>query len=167
MTHATSRLLQAHLTLNVVESSNMDFTTSEQAGFVGGFRNRESNPNLSANTVPAALPMMSCFSELPNQNDPHSSPVLVMPTPPPLSRRALWARRISLVVFVLFCLEVGVILTWCPWTRLWSENSILVSYPRLREFLMLGFVRGGLSGLGLVNIWMGIAEAVRYREGHD
>jgi hypothetical protein len=31
--------------------------------------------------------------------------------------------------------------------------------------MALGFVRGAISGLGLVNIWMGIAEAIRYREG--
>jgi hypothetical protein len=79
----------------------------------------------------------------------------------------VWARRIWLVVFVLFCLEVGIILVWCPWTKVWSENSILISFPRVRDFLMLGFVRGVISGLGLVNIYMGIAEAVRYRESHD
>jgi hypothetical protein len=32
---------------------------------------------------------------------------------------------------------------------------------------MQNFVRGLVSGLGLVDIWMGVAEAVRYREAPD
>jgi hypothetical protein len=76
-------------------------------------------------------------------------------------------QRIWLVVFVLFCLEVGIILTALPWTRIWTENSLLLGYPQIREFLMHNFVRGLVSGLGLVDIWMGVAEAVRYRETPD
>ena len=76
-----------------------------------------------------------------------------------------WLQRLWLVVFVLFCLEVGIILTVLPWTKLWTDNSMLLSYPALRDFLMHNFVRGVVSGLGLVDIWMGVAEAVTYREG--
>jgi hypothetical protein len=95
--------------------------------------------------------------------EPHG-PVLVMPPPPLPKKPHIWLQRIWLVVFVLFCLEVGIILTALPWTRIWTDNSLLLGYPQLQEFLMLNFVRGLVSGLGLVDIWMGIAEAVRYRE---
>jgi len=97
----------------------------------------------------------------------HDGPVLVMPPPQKPKRPRLWVKRLWLVVFVLFCLEVGIILTVLPWTRVWTENSLLLGHPQLREFLMQNFVRGLVSGLGLVDIWMGIAEAVRYREGPD
>lgn len=86
---------------------------------------------------------------------------------PPLKkpkRPHKWLQRVWLVVFVLFCLEVGIILTVLPWTRLWTDNSLLLSYPELREFLNHNFVRGLVTGLGLVDIWMGVAEAVTYRE---
>ncbi len=95
------------------------------------------------------------------------SPILVMPPPQKPRRRNLWVKRLWLIVFVLFCLEVGIILTVLPWTRIWTENSLLLGHPQLREFVMKNFVRGLVSGLGLVDIWMGIAEAVRYREGPD
>jgi hypothetical protein len=75
-----------------------------------------------------------------------------------------WLQRLWLVVFVLFCLEVGIILTVLPWTRLWSDNSLLASVPRLKEFLGYNFVRGLVTGIGLVDIWMGVVEAVTYRE---
>jgi hypothetical protein len=30
--------------------------------------------------------------------------------------------------------------------------------------MQLGFVRGAVSGLGLLDIWLGVIEAVRYRD---
>ncbi len=109
---------------------------------------------------------MSSFSDSPGPDNgsPHAGPVLVMPAVKQPKRPHLWLQRLWLVVFVLFCLEVGIILTLLPWTRLWTDNSLLLSYPTLREFLMHGFVRGVVSGLGLIDIWMGVAEAVTYRE---
>lgn len=94
-----------------------------------------------------------------------SGPVLVMPPDHVKPKRShLWMQRVWLVVFVLFCMEVGIVLTVLPWTRLWSDNSLLLGHAALRQFLMHNFVRGLVSGLGLVDIWMGIAEAIRYRE---
>lgn len=92
-------------------------------------------------------------------------PVLVMPPVQEPRRPHRWLQRLWLVVFVLFCLEVGIILTVLPWTRLWTDNSLLIGFPALKEFLNYNFVRGLVSGLGLVDIWMGVVEAVTYREG--
>jgi hypothetical protein len=78
----------------------------------------------------------------------------------------LWMQRLSVVTFVIFCIELGMVLAVLPWMRAWTENSLLAPYPGLRAFLEHNFVRGAVSGLGLVNIWIGIWEAVRYRERH-
>gem|GEM_PF-345680 len=114
--------------------------------------------------------IMSSFAQEPPQEgngvEP-DGPVLLMPPPLPPKRSHVWLQRIWLVVFVLFCLEVGIILTALPWTRIWTDNSLLLGYPQIREFLMQNFVRGLISGLGVVDIWMGVAEAVRYREAPD
>ena len=91
-------------------------------------------------------------------------PVLVMPPAKELRRPHRWLQRLWLVVFVLFCLEVGIVLTVLPWTRLWTDNSLLLGFPAAKEFLDHGFVRGLVTGLGLVDIWMGVVEAVTYRE---
>jgi hypothetical protein len=92
-------------------------------------------------------------------------PVLVLPPQPrkPKSPNR-WVQRTWLVVFVLFCLEVGIILTVLPWTKVWNDNTLLLGHPVWRNLLMQHFVRGAVSGLGLVDIWMGIAEAVGYHE---
>jgi hypothetical protein len=76
----------------------------------------------------------------------------------------LWLRRLSLIVFVLCCLEIGLLLVVLPWTTIWTENSLLVGYPRLQTFVQQNFVRGLVSGLGLLDIWLGIWEALHYRE---
>ena len=95
----------------------------------------------------------------------HPSPVLVVPPPKPKSSLwDVWRGRLFLIIFVLFSLEIGIILTVVPWTPFWNNNSLLIEFPRLQEILMNDFVRGVVSGLGLVDLWLAIAEAVRYRE---
>ncbi len=68
---------------------------------------------------------LSYFAEAPDpgQGSSHPGPVLVMPPAKKPKRPHLWLQRLWLVVFVLFCLEVGIILTVLPWTRLWTDNS--------------------------------------------
>ncbi len=81
-----------------------------------------------------------------------------------LSSGQLWARRLGLLVFVLICLELGIALIVLPWTRVWTDNNLLLNYPTLRFWAANTFVRGAVSGLGLVDIWLGIWEVVCYRE---
>lgn len=51
-----------------------------------------------------------------------------------------------------------------PWTKYWTENTILLHNLSLRELAVNDFVRGAVSGLGLVDVWIGIQEGVSYRE---
>jgi hypothetical protein len=108
---------------------------------------------------------MSAFDQGPQNHNLSQSnaPVLVMPPPKP-SKWELWRRRIFLIVFILFCLEIGIILTVAPWTTFWTNNSLFVSYPQVREIFAHPFVRGLISGLGVTDIWLAIAEVMQYRE---
>ena len=76
----------------------------------------------------------------------------------------VWMQRVWLVVFVMFSIELGMVLAVLPWTRVWNENSLMYAYPTLRAILQRDFVRGAITGLGLLDIWIGIWEAVHYRE---
>ncbi|MFB3917076.1 MAG: hypothetical protein ACE14M_10125 [Terriglobales bacterium] len=76
----------------------------------------------------------------------------------------VWVQRLSLIIFVMFCIELGMLLAVLPWTRVWMDNSILASHPTLRAVFHAYFVRGAVTGLGLVDIWLGIWEAAHYRE---
>lgn len=78
----------------------------------------------------------------------------------------IWLQRISLVILVVFCLYVGLLLLLLPWTRYWQENHYLLTIPALGPILNSGIIRGVVSGLGLLDIWIGISEALHTR-GHN
>ncbi len=77
----------------------------------------------------------------------------------------VWLQRLSLFVLVLFCVYLGVLVTILPWwTRIWDHNLYIQSRPALSAVLHNGAVRGVISGLGLLDIWIGVSEAVHYRD---
>jgi hypothetical protein len=94
----------------------------------------------------------------------------VLPPPDPNgsgARRAapVWLQRLSLFVLVLFCVYLGVLVMVLPWwPRMWDDNALMMAHPWLKAFLHNGAVRGIISGLGLLDIWIGISEAVHYRD---
>lgn len=77
----------------------------------------------------------------------------------------VWLQRLSLFVLVLFCVYLGVLVTVIPWwTRMWDQNLWILSHPAVAAVLRNGAVRGLISGIGLLDIWIGISEAVHYRD---
>ena len=84
----------------------------------------------------------------------------------PVKRSApVWLQRLSLFVLVLFCVYLGVLVMVLPWwTRIWDRNEFILARPWLAAVLHNGAVRGMISGLGLLDIWIGISEAVHYRD---
>lgn len=110
---------------------------------------------------------MSAFDQGPsnhNLSQPHGLVLVIPPQTPKPGKWELWRSRIFLVVFVLFCLEIGIILTVAPWTSFWLNNSLILRYPQVRETLAYPFVRGLISGLGIADIWLAIVEVVQYSE---
>ena len=78
--------------------------------------------------------------------------------------RALWLRRIGVLLFVFLCATLGVMLMILPWRPEWSDNPLLLPYPTLRAVVASGFARGVATGLGVLNVWIGFWEAIQYRE---
>ena len=72
--------------------------------------------------------------------------------------------RLFLVSLILFCLELGVFLVILPWTSLWERNYFLFRYPGLTPWLLNHYLRGALSGLGLVDIGLGAWYAAHFRQ---
>jgi len=76
----------------------------------------------------------------------------------------VWLQRIFVSIYVLFCMTLGMALVTLPWLGNWFDDGWVARWPALQHFLQLGFVRGAITGLGLVDIWAGVLEAVNYRE---
>jgi hypothetical protein len=77
-----------------------------------------------------------------------------------------WFRRLSSVLFIIFCFELGLFLLIYPWTYAWTDNYFSVAMPdnlqrAWRAVWNSSYVRGGVSGLGLVNLWIAMAEVFR------
>ncbi len=105
-------------------------------------------------------------------DDTTPPPSITTRTPPSGEPRArsratapVWLQRLSLLVLVLFCVYLGVLVMVLPWwSRIWDHNAFIQARPILRAILHNGAVRGLISGLGLLDIWIGISEAVHYRD---
>ena len=90
--------------------------------------------------------------------------VEIRPASPPLPRWVVWYQRVTMAVRVVIFIYLGLVLVVVPWTRLWTENSLLAAHPMLRAFVHHNFVRGVVTGLGLIDLWFGIWEAVQYHD---
>ncbi len=86
-------------------------------------------------------------------------PAQATPAPAPV-----WLQRLSLVVFVLFCFYIGGLLTVLPWGGYWDQNGWLLAHPAVNRVLQLGWVRGIISGVGLLDIWIAVSELLHYRD---
>ena len=77
----------------------------------------------------------------------------------------VWLQRVSLIVLVIFCLYLGAMVAILPWwSRVWEMNPIVLNHPLIGVWLRNGVVRGVLTGIGLLDIWIGISEAIHYRD---
>jgi len=105
------------------------------------------------------------------EQTPHPVTAGAESTPPSASGRRtapVWLQRLSLFVLVLFCVYLGVLVMVLPWwPRVWEHNLFIQARPWLASFLHRGEVRGIISGLGLIDIWIGISEAIHYRDYKD
>ena len=86
------------------------------------------------------------------------------PGAPDRGRVPVWLRRLELFFFVVLRIYVGVVLLVLPWTPPWTGNHWLHYFPIVSAILMNGAARGIVSGLGLLNLWIAVHEAIHYRE---
>ena len=66
-------------------------------------------------------------------------------------------------IYVVLTIYLGMMIVFLPWTEAWTQNSLLLGFPSIRAFIGSNFSRGLVSGLGLVDIWVGVSEAVSFR----
>ena len=62
------------------------------------------------------------------------------------------------LLLVAFFFEVGFVLIVIPWSAFWDRNYFAQLAPALGTVITNNFVRGAVSGLGLINILVGLAD---------
>ncbi|MCC6744493.1 MAG: hypothetical protein IT175_11585 [Acidobacteria bacterium] len=79
-----------------------------------------------------------------------------------------FSAKLTVVLYILVCFEIGALLVFLPWHRTWQENNLLFllaewfDWPSLRLWIVSGWVRGFVTGLGVVNILIGVREIISF-----
>jgi hypothetical protein len=85
------------------------------------------------------------------------------------------AARLSVVFYILLCVEVGMVLTLLPWVAPfglgdWGSNYFLVyaahktGLQGLQHAVSSGWFRGAVTGLGLLNLGVAVWEIVHFNQ---
>jgi hypothetical protein len=80
--------------------------------------------------------------------------------------------KLTIIFFILICFEIGVLLIILPWVPnpSWGENYLLViaadnlRWPSLAMAIKSGYVRGAVTGLGVLNILLGVWEIINFKK---
>ncbi|MBI1789842.1 MAG: hypothetical protein HYR60_20115 [Acidobacteria bacterium] len=76
----------------------------------------------------------------------------------PRSRAYRWYHKLFALTFIVFCLEIGVVLLILPWSEYWDENYLSSLTQQWRGLWDNAYLRGAVSGLGIVNIYISVSE---------
>jgi len=71
------------------------------------------------------------------------------------------------LIVIAFFFEIGVALLIVPWSAFWDRNYFADAIPAIHALITNNFVRGAVSGLGLVNLGAGLAEIVSLMLGRN
>ena len=83
--------------------------------------------------------------------------------------------RLSVIFYIILCFEIGVVLTVFPWVPQgwmglsdWGNNYFLLVASRkvgfgVQRFIASGWIRGAVSGVGILNLGMGLWELINFR----
>jgi len=78
--------------------------------------------------------------------------------PAPL-RIPRWLERFELLLRVMLRMYIGLAVCYAPWSRVfWDQNPLFLQFPMLGGLAASGAVRGIISGLGLLNLWVALQD---------
>ena len=82
--------------------------------------------------------------------------------PPPPQRIPNWLQQAERLLRVVVRIYIGLIVAVVPWLpAFWDNNPLFTGSPSLQSFIANGAVRGLVTGLGLLNLWIALRDALR------
>jgi hypothetical protein len=79
-----------------------------------------------------------------------------------------WLERLELVLRVVLRMYIGLAICYAPWSPMfWDQNPLFLQFPALGVVAANGAVRGLVSGLGILNLWIAFQDAVEHRGGEE
>ena len=74
-----------------------------------------------------------------------------------------WYHKLGSFLLIALALAIGTFLLTFPWTPLWEINYFALLRPEWHPYWTSTYVRGAVSGLGVINLWVSLAEVFRLR----
>jgi hypothetical protein len=106
-------------------------------------------------------------------NAPESRPVAKRAAVAP-QRIPPWLENTELLLRLLVRVFIGLFFLVAPWAGqlfwffprlqyVWDQNPLILYFPVIARYAALGAVRGVVSGLGILNLWFALLDALRHR----
>jgi hypothetical protein len=93
------------------------------------------------------------------------APLSAAESAPPQHRIPHWLVRLELFLRVMLRMYIGLAICYAPWSHaFWDQNPVFTQFPSLSIYAANGAVRGIVSGLGLLNLWIAFHDALRQRD---
>lgn len=73
-----------------------------------------------------------------------------------------WQQRVLHFCFIAFAFELGLILIVFPWNGSWDLHWVPAQSDFLRAVWLNHYFRGALSGIGVLNVYIALAEFYRW-----
>lgn len=74
-----------------------------------------------------------------------------------------WYHVVGAAVLITVCISMGLFLLIFPWSALWDANSYVLEMPALLDYWSSPYLRGAVSGLGILNLMFALADLIRFR----
>ena len=73
-----------------------------------------------------------------------------------------WLQQVERFLRVIVRIYLGLLVCLAPWyPPAWEANPLFLNSPSLIHFISYGAVRGIVSGLGLLNLWIALTDALK------
>jgi hypothetical protein len=74
-----------------------------------------------------------------------------------------WLVRGEFYLRILLRMYIGVAVAIVPWFKVfWDQNPLFLHYPTLAAMAFSGAARGVVTGIGLLNVWIALEQAIRH-----
>jgi hypothetical protein len=71
------------------------------------------------------------------------------------------------LLLVIFFVEAGLLLLVLPWSGFWERNYFLQAWPQVQPLFANAYIRGGVSGIGVLNLAAALVEFGRALAGRE
>lgn len=73
-----------------------------------------------------------------------------------------WRGRVAALAYIFVCFELGMFLLLIPWLDLWERSYFAALTPPWSGVWNNPYLRGAVSGLGLINLCIALSELLAY-----